>query len=693
MRSLLSKCAILGGLIAGLLVMAPTPPASAAVPTGPTAIAVASNGITYVGFANSPTLTRVDASGAILAPLALPRAGAVDGLAVDASDNIWVSYGYGASKISPTGTELTYFAYSGAPASCPSDDATNPALYGGIAVSSTTVYVAQRCQNVVQRYTLTGTLQGAINTIGKPGRITYAPAQPGANQGPKIWFSTPDSAKVYEYPEAWATNGGQPLFVLDVPKGGSNTPVPTGLVVDKFGQLAVVDTANSYLYIFDTNNKNGPNSYSWYRTLGRPGGGAGDLNAPAAVAQYPVDGALQDRRGDYFVADTGNSRIQRWNSYGYTYWVASTNGGGSTPTAPVNTSLPTVTGTPAVGQTLTCTNGSWSGSPTSYSYGWNRNGNSIAGQTTNTYTVQSGDAGQNISCFVRATNAAGTSDFATSANVTIAAGPSAPANTAPPVISGTTSQGSTLTCSNGTWSGSPTGYTRVWQRNGSNIGGATGTTYVVTAADVGQAITCRVTATNSAGSSSATSAAVTPTVATTCSGTYGVSINNGAPYTTSEAVTLKIVPPAGATAVTISNDGGFAGATSRALVGNCSYAWTLALTGSARDTKVVYVRFTGGTRDGQQFSDDIVLDKTAPAFRTTKLVKKSATKVTVKVTASDRQSGLKRMEFAARKSGKVTHARAYRASFTVGKGQRASYRWVRLYDRAGNVSGWRKLAG
>jgi hypothetical protein len=88
--------------------------------------------------------------------------------------------------------------------------------------------------------------------------------------------------------------------------------------------------------------------------------------------------------------------------------------------------------------------------------------------------------------------------------------PVAPANTALPVITGTATVGSTLTASNGTWSGTtPITYTRQWKKGGVNIAGATNTTYVVQAGDSGAAITVTVTATNAVGNASATSAART----------------------------------------------------------------------------------------------------------------------------------------------------------------------------------------
>lgn len=93
----------------------------------------------------------------------------------------------------------------------------------------------------------------------------------------------------------------------------------------------------------------------------------------------------------------------------------------------------------------------------------------------------------------------------------------APVNTVAPAVTGTATNGSTLTTTNGTWTGDATiTYTRQWCRNTAGvwapIAGATGTTYVLTAADVGKTIRCDVTATNNLGVVSASSN-VTATVA------------------------------------------------------------------------------------------------------------------------------------------------------------------------------------
>jgi len=73
-----------------------------------------------------------------------------------------------------------------------------------------------------------------------------------------------------------------------------------------------------------------------------------------------------------------------------------------------------------------------------------------------------------------------------------------PVNSVIPAITGTATVGMTLTCSSGTWSGSPT-YTRQWYAGGTAIAGATAGTFVLTAAQLGKIIQCRVVAANAAG--------------------------------------------------------------------------------------------------------------------------------------------------------------------------------------------------
>jgi hypothetical protein len=81
-------------------------------------------------------------------------------------------------------------------------------------------------------------------------------------------------------------------------------------------------------------------------------------------------------------------------------------------TKPVNKTPPTITGTPEVGQRLTTSRGTWTGSPTSFHYAWSRcdaDGAclTIAGATGKRYTVKLADVGHTLRSTVTATNAAG----------------------------------------------------------------------------------------------------------------------------------------------------------------------------------------------------------------------------------------------------------------------------------------------
>lgn len=97
--------------------------------------------------------------------------------------------------------------------------------------------------------------------------------------------------------------------------------------------------------------------------------------------------------------------------------------------------------------------------------------------------------------------------------VTLAApgGISPPTNQSPPTATGIAQVGQTLTCLEGGWNGTqPITYTFQWMHNGAAIPGAATSTYVLTPEDAGAQIVCAVTASNDAGSASASSSAVIP---------------------------------------------------------------------------------------------------------------------------------------------------------------------------------------
>lgn len=180
--------------------------------------------------------------------------------------------------------------------------------------------------------------------------------------------------------------------------------------------------------------------------------------------------------------------------------------------APENTAPPTITGTVQIGSVLTSTTGSWTGNPDpTYARQWKADGNDISGATAATYTIVADDVGAEITVEVTATNSAGSASVESEPVGPVPAIP--PANTGLPVITGAAQVGETLTVSNGTWTGTPTPtFTYQWEADGDDISGATANTYVPVEDDVGAVITCTVTATNSGGSDSATSAGTDPVI-------------------------------------------------------------------------------------------------------------------------------------------------------------------------------------
>ena len=83
-----------------------------------------------------------------------------------------------------------------------------------------------------------------------------------------------------------------------------------------------------------------------------------------------------------------------------------------------------------------------------------------------------------------------------------------PVNTSLPVISGTTTLGSVLTSTTGTWTNSPSSFAYQWISGVLNVG-TNANTYTLVQADSAAAITCVVTATNASGSTLATSNIIT----------------------------------------------------------------------------------------------------------------------------------------------------------------------------------------
>jgi hypothetical protein len=108
---------------------------------------------------------------------------------------------------------------------------------------------------------------------------------------------------------------------------------------------------------------------------------------------------------------------------------------------------PSLSGLAQEGQTLSASTGSWSGSPTAYSYAWQRcdaSGGSctpIAGAASSTYPVQSGDVGSTLRAAVTASNTAGaTTAVSTETSLVVAASSPSPPSSQTATVSGSLNQ-------------------------------------------------------------------------------------------------------------------------------------------------------------------------------------------------------------------------------------------------------------
>ncbi len=184
---------------------------------------------------------------------------------------------------------------------------------------------------------------------------------------------------------------------------------------------------------------------------------------------------------------------------------------------PTNTVLPSISGLLQDGGLLSVATGSWTGTePISYAYQWqlcNALGQAcetLAGATGTSLELDPSEIGKTLDVVVTATNAAGSTSV-TSPLTSLIAG-IVPTNTLLPGISGVLQDGSLLSATNGSWTGSePISYAYQWQlcnalgKACEDISGATAPSLKLDPGEIGKTLALTVTATNAAGSTSATS--------------------------------------------------------------------------------------------------------------------------------------------------------------------------------------------
>ena len=166
--------------------------------------------------------------------------------------------------------------------------------------------------------------------------------------------------------------------------------------------------------------------------------------------------------------------------------------------------LPTISGTPQVEQTLTADTSGISDEDgldnVSYRYQWTAGGSDIAGATGSSHTLTYGEQGKTVQVRVTFTDDADNEETLTSAaTVAVAAAPNREA-TGAPTIGGTPQVEQTLTADTANIDDAD-GLTNVsygyqWTAGGSDIDGATGASFTLTASEQGKTIQVKVTFTD-----------------------------------------------------------------------------------------------------------------------------------------------------------------------------------------------------
>ena len=268
---------------------------------------------------------------------------------------------------------------------------------------------------------------------------------------------------------------------------------------------AIAGTAQrSYTLTATTGTWNGQgNSYS-YQWQHSGGGGWSDISG--ATSSSYVSGVADEGTKLRMLVTATNLDASASAASGSTVTVLGA--------PPVNTALPTITGTAQRSYVLTADPGSWGGLGNTYAYQWQRSTNGfswsdIDGATATAYTLGVADEYTLVRVRVRAANPDASISAASAPSSIVRDSP--PASTSAPTITGTPQRTFTLDAGQGTWTGIGNTYAYRWQRSTdgttwSDIAGAGDTSYTLGTGDENSRMRVVATASNPDGSVSVPSA-------------------------------------------------------------------------------------------------------------------------------------------------------------------------------------------
>ena len=266
-------------------------------------------------------------------------------------------------------------------------------------------------------------------------------------------------------------------------------------------------------------------SYQWVRS----DGGVGTNIQDATGSSYTLTGDDEGKTIEVtvsFTDDDGNPETLTSDPTGEVAAQAEEQEDSSeddpAPENTLATGAPTISGTAQVGQTLTVDVTDIADadglSAVSYSYQWMADDANIQGATGPTYTLTEDDEGKTIRVLVSFADNAGNMESLPSAPTDVVA--AAPAQniqaTGQPTISGTVQVGETLMADTSEIADEDgldnVTFSYQWMADGANIQDATGSSYTLTEAEQGKAITVRVSFTDDANNEESLTSAATDAV-------------------------------------------------------------------------------------------------------------------------------------------------------------------------------------
>jgi sugar lactone lactonase YvrE len=355
-----------------------------------------------------------------------------NGVALDSNGDLYIadSGNNQIYEVTPSGT-LSVFAGTGVLGAATAGPATSSKLDepSGVAVdSSGDVYIADYHGNRVEKVDPSGTLSFVAGT-GVAGTPTAGPAISSKLHGPdsvdvdssgNLYIADEENNVVEKVTPSgtlsiFAGNGTQGSPVAG-PATASEFYYPEGIATDSSGDVYITDNGGSQVVEVTAGQLSiiaGTGTY-----------GASTYGGPATSSQFgdPFGIALTPA-GGLVVGDDGDDVVDLI---------------GALITAPTMVAAPSVSGTAAVGQTLTASTGTWMDYPTGYAYQWQRcvgsppSCTNISGATSSTYTLAGGDGGYTIRVAVTATNGIGSTSDSSAVTAMVPAPPVPAVGTTPP---------------------------------------------------------------------------------------------------------------------------------------------------------------------------------------------------------------------------------------------------------------------